>query len=101
MPLPPSERILITGAGIVSPLGLDWRENEISFRANRMNFTPVTAFDVSARIAKTAAQVELPDERLFAKLPRRRDHLIDRGTKMLLLALMLPTVIFQAILMLL
>ncbi len=87
MPLPPSERILITGAGIVSPLGLDWRENEISFRANRMNFTPVTAFDVSARIAKTAAQVELPDERLFAKLPRRRDHLIDRGTKMLLLAM--------------
>lgn len=82
-----SQRILITGAGIISPLGLDWRENEASFRANRMNFTPVTMFDVSQRIAKTAAQVDLPQERLFLKMPRRRDHLIDRGTKMLLLAI--------------
>jgi 3-oxoacyl-[acyl-carrier-protein] synthase II len=81
------QRILVTGAGIVSPLGLDWRENEASFRENRMNFTPVTAFDVSQRIARTAAQVMLPEERLFLKMPRRRDHLIDRGTKMLLLAI--------------
>jgi 3-oxoacyl-[acyl-carrier-protein] synthase II len=84
---PSSQRILITGAGIVSPLGMDWLENEASFRANRMNFTPVTSFDVSQRIARTAAQVTLPDERLFLKMPRRRDHLIDRGTKMLLLAI--------------
>lgn len=84
---PSSQRILVTGAGIVSPLGLDWRENEASFCANRMNFTPVTAFDVSQRIAKTAAQVDLPDERLFLKVPSRRDALIDRGTRMLLLAI--------------
>jgi 3-oxoacyl-[acyl-carrier-protein] synthase II len=83
---PSSQRILVTGAGIVSPLGVGWRENEASFRANRMNFTPVTAFDVSQRIAKTAAQVELPEVRLFLKVPARRDALIDRGTKMLLLA---------------
>lgn len=82
-----SQRILVSGAGIVSPLGMDWDENEASFRANRMNFTPVTAFDVSQRIAKTAAQVVLPDERLFTKMPKRRDHLLDRGTKMLLLAI--------------
>ncbi len=84
--VPPSPPLLVTGAGIVSPLGLSWRDNEASFRANRMNFTPVTAFDVSERIAKTAAQVELPEERLFLRAPRRRDALIDRGTKMLLLA---------------
>ncbi len=82
-----SKRIFITGAGIVSPLGLDWQANETSFRANRMNVTPVTMFDVSQRFAKTACQVDLPDERLFSKLPRRRDALIDRGTKMLLLAI--------------
>lgn len=82
-----SKRILITGAGIVSPLGLDWQANEASFRANRMNVTSVTKFDVSQRFAKTACQVDLPEERLFAKLPRHRDGLIDRGTKMLLLAI--------------
>ena len=82
-----SQRIFVTGAGIVSPLGLDWRENEASFRANRTAFRPVTMFDVSERIAKTAAHVDLPTERLFLKTPRRREHLIDRGTKMLLLAL--------------
>ncbi|TDU70857.1 3-oxoacyl-(acyl-carrier-protein) synthase [Prosthecobacter fusiformis] len=81
------QRILITGAGIVSPLGLDWQENEASFRANRTAFRPVTMFDVSQRIARTAAHVDLPEERLFLKTPGRRQHLIDRGTKMLLLAL--------------
>lgn len=88
--MPPTShppRLFITGAGIVSPLGLNWRENEAAFRQNRMNFTPVTAFDVSQRIAKTAAQVALPDERLFSRLPRRREPLIDRGTRMLLLAI--------------
>lgn len=83
----PSQHILITGAGIVSPLGLDWQENEASFRANRTAFRPVTMFDVSERIAKTAAHVDLPTERLFLKTPLRRQHLIDRGTTMLLLAL--------------
>ena len=83
----PHQRIFITGAGIVSPLGLDWQENEASFRANRTAFRPVTMFDVSQRIAKTAAHVDLPEERLFLKTPGRRQHLIDRGTKMLLLAL--------------
>jgi 3-oxoacyl-[acyl-carrier-protein] synthase II len=82
-----SPRILVTGAGIVSPLGLNWQENEVSFRENRTAFRPVTQFDVSERIAKTAAQVDLPTERLFLKTPRHRQHLLDRGTQMLLLAL--------------
>lgn len=87
MPTSPPPRILVTGAGIVSPLGLDWRENEASFRQNRMHFTPVTTFDVSQRFAKTAAQVDLPEERLFTRISRRRQPLIDRGTQMLMLAI--------------
>ncbi|MDZ4288737.1 MAG: beta-ketoacyl synthase N-terminal-like domain-containing protein, partial [Prosthecobacter sp.] len=87
MPTASSQRIYITGAGIVSPLGLDWRQNEESLAGNRSAFRPVTLFDVSQRIAKTAASVDLPGERLFAKVPRRREHLIDRSTKMLLLAI--------------
>lgn len=87
VPVVSSQRILVTGAGIVSPLGLGWQENEASFRQNRAPFRPVTLFDVSERIAKTAGHVDLPEERLFFKTPRRRLHLIDRGTQMLLLAL--------------
>ncbi|HYF37281.1 MAG TPA: beta-ketoacyl-[acyl-carrier-protein] synthase family protein [Prosthecobacter sp.] len=87
MPTEPSQRIYITGAGLVSPLGLDWRQNEAALAKDRMAFRPVTLFDVSQRIAKTAASVDLPEESLFAKVPRRRQHLIDRSTKMLLLAI--------------
>eukprot|EP01031_Cornospumella_fuschlensis_P052573 gene52573-64253_t len=81
------QRIFITGAGLVSPLGLDWRENEASMAENRTAFRPVTLFDVSQRIAKTAASVDLPTEGLFTKVPQRRERLIDRSTKMLLLAI--------------
>ncbi len=54
--------------------------------ADRAAFRPVTLFDVSERIAKTAASVDLPEDRLFQRVPRRRAHLVDRGTKMLMLA---------------
>ena len=83
----PDSRVFVTGAGIVSPLGLDARANEASLRAEQQAFRPVSLFDVSRRVARTAAEVDLPGERLFAQLPLRRQHLADRGTCMLLLAL--------------
>ncbi|MFM2168479.1 MAG: hypothetical protein RIS79_2850, partial [Verrucomicrobiota bacterium] len=41
MPSPNLQRIAITGAGIVSPLGIGWKANEASFEADRMAFRPV------------------------------------------------------------
>ncbi len=87
MPPSPRQRLLITGAGIVSPLGLDWPGNEASFAADRMAFRPVELFDVSARIAKTAGFVDLPKEPLYKTLSARHEARVDRGSKMLLLAL--------------
>jgi 3-oxoacyl-[acyl-carrier-protein] synthase II len=81
-----SQRVFITGMGIVSPLGLSWEENEQALRANRTAFRPVTLFDVSHRIAKTAASIDLPAENLFPHLGRRREW-VDRGTMMLMLAI--------------
>ncbi len=72
--------------GIVSPLGLGQRENEEALRANRTAFRPVTLFDVSHRIAKTAASIDLPDERLFLRLGRKAAF-ADRGTTMLMLSI--------------
>ena len=87
MPSSPRQRLLITGAGILSPLGAGWAANEASFREDRTAFRPVEMFDVSARIAKTAAFVDLPDERLYRTLSARHEQRVDRGSKMLLIAL--------------
>jgi 3-oxoacyl-[acyl-carrier-protein] synthase II len=79
--------VFITGLGLVSPLGLNVTENDDALRAARSSFTAVDLFDVSHRIARTAAMVQLPEERLFQRVPARRQHLIDRSTRMVMLAL--------------
>ena len=86
-PVLSDSRIFVTGAGLVSPLGLDAAMHVQALREERQAFRPVTLFDVSRRVARTAGEVDLPSERLFARLPLRRQHLADRGTSMLLLAL--------------
>jgi 3-oxoacyl-[acyl-carrier-protein] synthase II len=83
----PSQRIAITGAGIVSPLGLGWEANERSLAADRSAFRPVDFFDTSGLIAKTGGVVDLPSESLFHRIPPRKQSHVDRGTRMLLLAI--------------
>ncbi len=51
-----------------------------------MAFRPVTMFDVGERIAKTAGFVDLPEERLYQTLSARHEARVDRGSKMLLIA---------------
>ncbi len=85
--LPHRQRLLITGAGIISPLGLGWQNNEAALAADRVAFSPVTRFDVTARIAKTAGFVELPAERLYHTLSARQEARVDHGSKLLLLAI--------------
>ena len=84
---PPSQRIAITGAGIVSPLGLGWEANERSIAADRSAFRPVDFFDTSGLIAKTAGVVDLPTESPFHRIPTRKQSHVDRSTRMLLLAI--------------
>lgn len=87
MPAHTCQRITITGAGIVSPLGFGWQENEQTLAAGRSAFRPVGLFDTTGLIARTAGVVDLPPETLFRHVPRRRRPLVDRGTRMLLLAI--------------
>lgn len=77
--------VVVTGAGIVSPMGMDWEENAAGFRQGRSAFTPITLFDVSRQRVGTAGQVNVPENppRGVAKRAWSR---MDRGTQLALLA---------------
>jgi 3-oxoacyl-[acyl-carrier-protein] synthase II len=87
-PNPPSvpPRVVITGAGIVTALGLGWKPNAEGFRAGRAAFRPVTLFDVSRQRVKTAAEVDLPKMPPPSRLSARQTARLDRASIMLLLA---------------
>ena len=82
----PPRRVVITGAGIVTALGLGWKPNAEGFRLGRPAFRPVSLFDVSRQRVKTAAEVDLPDALPPTGLSRRQLARLDRAGKMLLLA---------------
>ncbi len=87
VPLPLRQSIAITGAGIVSPLGMGWQANEVALAADRTAFKPVELFDTREFIAKTAGVVDLPAESLFRRIPAHKQTYCDRGTRMLLMAI--------------
>jgi len=76
----------VTGAGIVSALGIGWRQNAEGFRAGRTAFRPVSLFDVSRQRVKTAAEVALPQVLPKTLLTARQIARLDRAGAMLLLA---------------
>src|SRR5215469_17343327 len=81
-----SPRVVITGAGIVTALGLGWKVNAEGFRAGRTAFRSVSLFDVRRQRAKTAAEMDLPATLPPTQLGRRHAGRLDRAGKMLLLA---------------
>ncbi|MEN9676639.1 MAG: hypothetical protein RIS76_2535 [Verrucomicrobiota bacterium] len=89
-PRPPipalSEPVVVTGAGIVTALGLGWTPNAEGFRSGRTAFRPVTLFDVSRQRARIAAEVDLPERLPRTLLTSRQESRLDRGARMLLLA---------------
>jgi len=79
-------RVVITGAGIVTALGLGWKINAEGFRTGRTAFRPVTLFDVSRQRVRVAAEVDLPAVLPPTRLPPRQTARLDRASMMLLLA---------------
>ncbi len=82
----PPPRVVITGAGIVTSLGLGWKQNAEAFRSGKTGFRPVTLFDVSRQRVKTAAEMDLPPTPPRTRLTRREEKRLDRAGIMLLLA---------------
>lgn len=85
-PLAAPPRVVITGAGIVTALGIGWKPNAEGFRAGRRAFRPVSLFDVSRQRVKTAAEVDLPATLPPTQLSPRQAARLDRAGAMLLLA---------------
>jgi len=79
-------RVVVTGAGIVTALGLGWKPNAEGFRTGRTAFRPVTLFDVSRLRAKSAAEVDLPVTLPPNRLNPRQVARLDRAASLLLLA---------------
>ncbi len=84
-PLQP-HRVVVTGAGIVTALGLGWRVNADGFRAGRTTFRPVTRFDVSRQRSKIAAEVDLPAALPVTGLSAKKMNRLDRAARLLLFA---------------
>ncbi len=79
-------RVVITGAGIVTALGVGWAVNAEGFRVGRAAFRPVTLFDVSRQRVKLAAEVGLPPNLPRTLLPEKETRRLDRAGRLLLLA---------------
>jgi 3-oxoacyl-[acyl-carrier-protein] synthase II len=79
-------RVVITGTGIITALGLDWKGNAEGFRLGRTAFRPVTCFDVSRQRVKTAAEADLPQHLPQTHLTERDVRRLDRADRLLLTA---------------
>ena len=79
-------RAVVTGAGIVTALGVGWKDNADGFRDGRVAIRPVTVFDVSRQRVKVAGEVDLPIALPDTLLPARHIRRLDRAAKLLLLA---------------
>lgn len=80
------QRVVITGAGIVTALGTGWRANADGFREGKRAFRQVTLFDVSNQRAKMAGEVDLPDTLPPTLLSARTVRRLNRASRQLLWA---------------
>jgi 3-oxoacyl-[acyl-carrier-protein] synthase II len=81
-----AQRVVVTGAGIVTALGLGWETQAEGFRMGRTAFRPVRGFDASRQRTRIAAEVDLPGALPATRLGRRRATRLDRAARMLLWA---------------
>ena len=79
-------RVVVSGVGIITPMGSGWTSNACGFRAGKCAIGPVTLFDVTRQKAKIAGEVQLPNSLPSTRLSYRQEKRIDRAGAMLLAA---------------
>jgi 3-oxoacyl-[acyl-carrier-protein] synthase II len=73
-------RVVITGLGMISPLGIGWRDAWAAALAGRSTARLITRFDTSAHACKIACEVEGFDPADFG-LDRRAARRMDRASQ--------------------
>ncbi|NOY00158.1 MAG: beta-ketoacyl-[acyl-carrier-protein] synthase family protein [Verrucomicrobia bacterium] len=79
-----AKRVVITGAGIITSMGLGWQNNADGFRKGRQAFRDITLFDTSNQRVHQAGEVILPDHLPTHQLKPRQLARIDRASHLLL-----------------
>lgn len=79
-----NRRVVVTGIGAVSPLGLDVEQTWQAVRAGRSGVGPITAFDPESSSVRIAAQVKDFDP--VEAFGRRRARHLDRVVQLALVA---------------
>ena len=76
-------RVVVTGAGIVTALGIGWQANSDGFRQGTPAFRKVSLFDASQQRCQIAAQVDLPSELPPSRLGPHTRRRLNRSARML------------------
>lgn len=79
-------RVVVTGAGIVTSLGIGWVANAAGFRVGTRAFSPIQRFDVSRQRVRFASQVRLPELLPTSRLGARRAARMEHASRLLLFA---------------
>ncbi|RPJ47149.1 MAG: beta-ketoacyl-[acyl-carrier-protein] synthase II [Betaproteobacteria bacterium] len=81
MPRPTARRVVVTGLGIISPVGIGLTESWSNITAGRSGITRITRFDASGYTSQIAGEVKGfdPAQYLPAKEVRRFDAFIHYG----------------------
>lgn len=78
--------VVVTGAGIVTSMGLGWKVNAEGFRAGRTALRDVSLFDTSRQRVRVAGEVVLHEGLETRGLSRRERARLDRASTLLLQA---------------
>ncbi|MFK5921319.1 MAG: beta-ketoacyl-[acyl-carrier-protein] synthase family protein [Verrucomicrobiota bacterium] len=79
-----NNRVVISGAGIVTSMGLGWKNSAEGFRAGKQAFRDITLFDTTRQRVHQAGEVILPDCLPSTRLKKRQLARIDRASQLLI-----------------
>lgn len=83
---PPPQRVAVTGAGIITSMGIGWAENAHGFRVGRQALREITVFDASRQRVQRAGEVVFDQPLPPTLLTPRQLKRLDRASRLLIYA---------------